>query len=116
MGRRGVQAQIRRRSELARRAEQPALAPPLTDGLPAQVRARLQRTRGHLDKLRDKLDAELAKKEAPDWRALKAIADAIATLEDVERVLDGRPLPGALRPTGRQAPTLPGVFSEPALA
>lgn len=59
---------------------------------------RLKRTREQLAKLDTLLD------EAEDWKAAKAICEAIARLSVIEGNLAGRPLPGSRRP-GREKPT-----------
>lgn len=70
------------------------------------VSERLTRTREHLKRL----DAELEAAEDP--RAVKAICDAMARLAEIERILDGRPLPGSHSPSKRQSqPTI--TIAEP---
>lgn len=54
---------------------------------------RLTRTRKQLEQLDEQLEGE------SDPKAVKAIADAIARLSEVERILAGRPLPGSHRPS-----------------
>lgn len=62
----------------------------------------LFRTRKQVEMLNRQLES------APDHRAVKSIADALARLTEIERILAGRPLPGSHRPKAvraRSAPT-----------
>lgn len=52
----------------------------------------LFRTRKQIEMLNRQLES------APDHRAVKSIADALARLTEIERILAGRPLPGSHRP------------------
>lgn len=69
---------------------------PEPEPLPADkyVEQRIARTRAQIEKL----DTRLA--TCRDPKAIKFLADAIAKLAELERVLSGRPLPGQLRPSG----------------
>lgn len=69
-----------------------AAADPTTQPEDEYRKARLKRTRTQLEALDKQLEA------AAEPRDVKAIADAIARLSEVERILAGRPAPGAYRP------------------
>jgi len=60
------------------------------------VQTELARTRAQIERLNGRLDKAIAKGDAKD---LKFIADSVAKLREVERVLDGRPLPGSNKPS-----------------
>ena len=85
----------KREAELARLAQKDALA-----DLEPEEKHRLRRvarTREHIERL----DRMLARCNEP--KDLKAIADALAKMEEVERVLSNRPLPGSRRPKAEKA-------------
>jgi hypothetical protein len=72
--------------------------------LPAYAERRLARVRKQLDMLDDEISAELRKKH-PDGQRIDRLAAASSRLAEQERLLDGRPMPGSLRPKtdGRRA-------------
>lgn len=77
---------------------------------------RLTRVRGQLDRLDEMMRTEM------DPQKLDRIASAQAKLAEQERQLAGRPLPGSLRPTGKQSaasmievPTVPAHSQAPAV-
>lgn len=114
IGKAGAQARIAnhnaKKLELRRAKERLDLLQPIVDASLAQVASqpvgsdeeyrlfRLARTR---EQLAD-LDAEW-KDAKGDAKERKALADAIARLQDVEQRLANRPLPGSRRP-GREKP------------
>ena len=59
---------------------------------PGYVAQRVVQTRAHIEMLDQRLQT------TRDPRDIKAIADAIAKLQDTERILSGRPLPGQMKP------------------
>jgi hypothetical protein len=63
---------------------------------PDYVLNELSRTRTQIAKMNDRLDRAIVRGDARD---LKFIADSVAKLREVERILDGRPLPGVNKPT-----------------
>ena len=98
---RAVAAVRARRDAKALADAQPLPSPVPTDNPTDDYTVqRLARTRKQIEMLDEQLE------EAPDARAVKAIADALARLVEIERVLAGRPLPGSRRP-GRERPAGP---------
>jgi hypothetical protein len=95
----------------------PAIVPATLAEIPTQdfIGLRLSRVRAQLDRL----DALLA--ATTDTKAIKELADATKRLQDQERELSGRPLPGSRRPApepradNRPATRLPAV-PQPAVA
>lgn len=91
--------EARRRNAELREAERLAAlvaaqtAPPASD----YVAARLMRVREHIARV----DGELAK--ASEALDIERLARALAALAELERVLDGRPLPGSRRPGKERA-------------
>lgn len=63
------------------------------------VASQLTRTRAQIEQLNEQFESSTDPKE------LKALADALARLCEIERVLDGRPLPGSRKPSNRPART-----------
>jgi hypothetical protein len=59
---------------------------------------RIARTRRHIQGIDRQLEA------SDDPKEIKSLCDALARLEEIERILSGRPLPGSRRP-GRDKPT-----------
>lgn len=80
---------------------------PTVQASPSYVLARLARTRAQLAQLDGQLEA------AKEPRDVKAIADAIARLSEVERILAGRPAPGAYRPVREKAKRASAMESGP---
>lgn len=64
----------------------------------------LARTRLQLDEVFKAFMAECAKAN-PDAAKLDRLAAAQSRLAEQERVLDGRPMPGSLRPSAKSKPT-----------
>lgn len=73
---------------------------------------RLARVREHLDALDQEISDELDKAK-PDSKRLKELSDAQTKLEEQERRLSGRPLPGTLRPTNGKTKRQADPVSEP---
>lgn len=61
------------------------------------------RVRKQWETVADTLDAELAKR-SPEPQAVDRLCAALERLAEVERVLDGRPLPGSRRPAAERGP------------
>jgi len=61
------------------------------------VASQLTRTRKQIEQLNEQFESSTDPKE------LKALADALARLAEIERILDGRPLPGSRKPSNRPA-------------
>jgi hypothetical protein len=57
--------------------------------------------RGHIEKLNERLGNAVEKGEPLD---VERLARALGALSEVERVLDGRPLPGSRRPVDDPKP------------
>ena len=76
-------------AEAERRRIEAGWTPPTIENYPAK---RLSRVRAQLDKL----DAMIA--DEVDPQKLDRLASAQAKLSEQERILDGRPMPGAYRP------------------
>lgn len=98
-----IAADMARRSHDARKRNEEREQPADADASQADVyrTVRLTRTRKQMRRV----DAMLTK--ATDAKELKALCDALARLAEIERILAGRPLPGALRPgkdRGRRTP------------
>jgi hypothetical protein len=100
-------AEMARRSHVARNAAvhepepiaiQPHIADHVADSAPSFAQLRLIRVRAQLDKI----DALMA--ECSDTKQLKELADAAHRLQEQERVLDGRPLPGSRKPAPERNP------------
>jgi hypothetical protein len=89
-----------RRATKMERERQPAPAPVQTDpsatGESSFPRLRLMRVRGQLTRL-DVMMMEESTKKTPDTKKLKELADAAHRLQEQERILDNRPLPGSRR-------------------
>jgi hypothetical protein len=81
-----------RQEERERQEELQALAKQLQEQSTPYVVGRLARVRERIDRV----DGLLA--EAVDPLDLDRLARALSTLAELERVLDGRPLPGSRRP------------------
>jgi len=84
--------------------------PLTTPQLPAYLAKRLTRVRGQLDLLDKHMD-ELLSADTVDEQAVERAARASAALSELERTLDGRPLPGSMRPRPERRqvpPPLPG--------
>jgi hypothetical protein len=64
------------------------------------VDARLVRVRKQLDMLNTAMDNALAG-GMPNPMTVRGLADSIARLSEVERILAGKPLPGSLKPSTR---------------
>src|SRR5262245_61688509 len=104
-GRLGAQA---RWSRPRRKPAAPAIQPePIAaDAFRTSV---LARVRARIESLLDLLE-EQTNKSKPDGAQVDRLASALERLAELERVLDGRPLPGSRRPgrdNGRPAPPLP---------
>ena len=69
--------------------------------------SRLARTRKQLAQVDRMLEA------ATDAREVKSLADALARLADMERILAGRPLPGSRRPRAEHSRPDQRVSAEP---
>lgn len=78
----------------------------------------IRRVRAQVDGLLNHIDAELDKRKA-DGQRLNWLASALERLAELERILDGRPLPGSRRPppleTTKPAPR-PPAMPQPAVA
>ena len=81
---------------------QVAIAPPVVEPLPRAPGQdeSLDRTRRQLSSIDAALDRELSKVE-PHPKVVQSLASAKATLAELERRLDGRPLPATVRATAR---------------
>lgn len=93
-----IQKRIREAVEVALRDERAKVASENLAKTVEHPKIRLLRIRTELDRL----DALLSK--TTDGKELQAIATTIHKLTEIERVLDGRPLPGQLRPFQARAP------------
>ncbi len=71
--------------------------PLTTPQLPAYLAKRLTRVRGQLDLLDKQIDSLLSA-DVVDYQAVERAARSSASLSELERNLDGRPLPGSRRP------------------
>lgn len=69
---------------------------------PSYAEQRLARVRNQLDLVDCRIREEAAK-QTPDGQLLNWLAAAQARLNDQERELSGRPLPGTLKPTAKPA-------------
>jgi hypothetical protein len=90
---------MRRRAEQAAREAELKANPHLarsTLATESYLLDRIKRVRKQIDAMNSALDNAI---ESPgDGRAIKAITDALAKLQETERILSGRPLPGNRRP------------------
>lgn len=94
------------------------VAVPEVNGAEEYIKERIKRTRRQIEMLDRQLNSECERtpcehchSDGVDAKAIKSIADAIAKLAEVERILSGRPLPGARRPGKEQAPRRTGNVS-----
>jgi hypothetical protein len=71
---------------------------------PSYLARRLNRVRFQLDAVDTAIEAETRKHE-PDGQRLNWLAQAQERLAEQERLLDGRPLPGSMRPASTAANT-----------
>lgn len=62
---------------------------------------RIERVREHIKRLDRMLE------DCIDPKEIKALADALAKFEEIERILSGRPMPGSLRPKAPKEPKTP---------
>ena len=88
--------------------------PLMTPQLPAYVAKRLTRVRGQLDLL-DKQIESLLSADMVDYQAVERAARSSGSLAEQERTLDGRPLPGSMRPRPerrQQQVRLPGPVDD----
>jgi hypothetical protein len=94
MAARAVQARADRKALAGHVPEQAKISwnAPTDTGTDHYRVKRLLRTRRQIDMLDKQLES------TTDYKALKSIADAIARLSEIERLLAGRPLPGSNRP------------------
>jgi hypothetical protein len=102
----------RRSAEIKKQRKEHPPAPPAAPVVIEQptddfTGSRLARTREQMVKL----DGMIA--DCEDAKELKALCDALARLSEIERVLAGRPLPGALRPGREKRRTPQGAAYEP---
>ncbi len=58
---------------------------------------RLNRVRGQIERLNERID-DLLNDDEVDAGAIDRLANALSRLQDMERIMDGRPLPGSKRP------------------
>jgi len=88
-------------SQLPQPIPQPASTPATSPPAPPQdfISTRLSRVRAQLDRLDQLLSI------ATDTKAIKELADATKRLQDQERELSGRPLPGSRRPAPEPSPS-----------
>ena len=93
MGKRGAEA----------RWNKPATETPIAEHSLDYTAIRLMRVRKQLDRL-----DELASEET-DPKRCKEFADATSRLQEQERQLAGRPLPGTLKPSSRNGPARPSI-------
>jgi len=110
MAARSHDARRQRAIEIAERAAWPQTTPQIIPEQPAYVAKRLARVREQLDLL-DKQIESLLSADKVDYQAVERAARSSASLAEQERNLDGRPLPGSMRPRPerrRAAPPPPG--------
>ena len=72
----------------------------------------LGRVRAQVTGILDLLDKERCRSN-PDGQRLNWLAAALERLAELERVLDGRPMPGTLRPSERKPTPAPKPRAEP---
>jgi hypothetical protein len=89
-----AEARRRKRAERIARAQEPIPEP---EQPVEYVAERIARTRAHIERL----DSKLLK--ANDPQEIKWLSDSIAKLQDVERILSGRPAPAPFKQS-RRAP------------
>lgn len=91
MARRATEARKRKQAERLRRLNEPEPPPVAPD---KYVETQLACIRAQIDKL------NRAIMRMVDAKKLHWLCGAVAKLREQERILDGRPLPGQLRPSG----------------
>lgn len=79
------------------------------------VARRLNRVRAQLDLLDTAVETELAKSN-PDGQKLNWLAATSERLSNIERTLDGRPLPGSRRPAPESSRPAPPPLARPTIA
>jgi hypothetical protein len=87
-----------------------SLAPDASADLDFQSRT-LLRVRAQISMVQDQIDAELAKRNV-SGQQVDRLAASFEKLTEIERVMDGRPLPGSRRP-GAAEPTRPSSNFHP---
>jgi hypothetical protein len=87
--------------------------PPKPQPAPDYQASRLSRTRAQIELLNTLLERE-ATKTRPDAGQLDRLASALERLSELERILDGRPMPGTMRPGSAPPPRAAGPPPRPA--
>ena len=85
------------RAEREKTANPPKLEPIISDGNPTFAQRKLARIRDQIDRVERLLD------DADEPQAVDRFANALTRLYDLERILDGRPLPGSRKPAPERA-------------